>query len=95
MEILGDRLEFCNVGRSLSLFSVRRYSGAKREIYTSCVNSETSILYRRELPALRAGCFYPGMFEELYEFENQISVVQSMNNSKTFIEDSVFSYHFK
>jgi hypothetical protein len=55
------------------------------------MNSETSILDRGELPAFRADGLCAGIFERHYESENRISIVQNMNNSKAFIDDSVCS----
>ena len=55
------------------------------------MNSETSILDRRELPAFHTDSLGAGIFEKHYEFENRISIVQNMNNSKIFIEDSACS----
>ena len=55
------------------------------------MNSETSILDTRELPAFRADGLCVGICEKHYESENRISIVQNMNNSIAFIEDSVCS----
>jgi len=45
------------------------------------MDSETSILDRRELPAFRADGLCAGIFEKRYESENRTSIVQDMNNS--------------
>jgi hypothetical protein len=59
------------------------------------MNSETSILDTRELPAFRDDGLCVGIFEKHYESENRISIVQNMNNSNAFIEHSVCSQHCK
>jgi hypothetical protein len=91
MEIPGKWVQLCDGGRNLSLFSVRRYYGGKVGRVCEFMNSKTSILDRRELPAFRADGLCVGIFEKHNESENRISIVQNMNNSKASIEDSVCS----
>ena len=63
------------------MFSVRRYYVGEEGRVCDFVDYETSILDRRELQAFRADGLCAGIFEERFDSENLISIVQDMNTS--------------
>lgn len=77
------------------MFSGRRYSDAKRDVYMRYMDLETSISDRSEYSALLADSLISAIFEVHYGSQNQISVVLNVKNSKAFVKDRVCSYHFK